>query len=506
MKTHKKQVKNTVYATATIVTGLSVFKRALGFLYRIVLSRLIGAEGMGLYQIAYSLFAVFLTLSGGGIPVTVSRLISKGKAERAPKDESAAVAAGILSALVASVLVLLLLLPLSQKSGVLLSDDRAASVLRILSIGLVFSSVYAVLKGSFFGNKQFLLPSLLELLEESVMTIAGVLLLQNASGALSGAEKAAWAVVLSYVVSFVAALISFFVDGGKLSHPKPALRPLLSSAVPITSVRVGSSLVNSAIAVLLPAMLIRAGYSDSEALTLFGVASGMALPVLMLPATVIGSFTTVLMPRLSEDFYGKKRERLYTDLERGLRAAFLVAIAVLPFLLILGKEVGFLAFSNLLAGEMLQRGCFILLPMSLAMMTTSMLNCMGFEKQTFFFYFFGAAAMFLCVLFLPAVCGVYAYVFGLGANFTVVAVCDLIFLDKKCDGFFKKYGKPLLVALARAGGAGVVAILAGIPFSRLCFRVFGAIPACIVVALFLCLILFGVYALCGGVRFKRRKK
>ena len=72
----------TVYTTASLVTFLSVAERGLGFLYRIVLSRLIGAEGLGLYQVSLSLFSVFLTVGTGGIPITVSRLISKSKAEK----------------------------------------------------------------------------------------------------------------------------------------------------------------------------------------------------------------------------------------------------------------------------------------------------------------------------------------------------------------------------------------------------------------------------------------
>ncbi|MBQ7879323.1 MAG: oligosaccharide flippase family protein [Clostridia bacterium] len=331
MKSTVSPLKNTVYTTAAVVTGLSVFKRGLGFLYRIVLSRLIGAEGMGLYQIAYSLFAVFLTLGAGGIPVTVSRLISKSKAERTPKAESAAVGAGALVALVFSLAVLVFILPIVDKSELLLTDARAEHILNVLSIGLIFSSVYAVLKGSFFGNQRFVLPSILELLEESVMTIAGVLLLQNATSAYDGAVKAAWAVVISYLFSFTAAVISFFVCGGKLTRPQPALKPLLSSAFPITSVRVGSSLVNSAISVLLPVMLIRAGFSNDDALKLFGVASGMALPMLMLPTTFIGSIATVLMPKMSEDFYAKRKKRLYTHLARGVNAALLIAMATMPF-------------------------------------------------------------------------------------------------------------------------------------------------------------------------------
>ena len=91
-------MKKNIYRTTAVVTGLSVAERSLGFLYRIVLSRLIGSEGLGLYQVALSVFSVFITLGTGGIPITVSRLISKSKASNDPKGESAAVTAGMLPA------------------------------------------------------------------------------------------------------------------------------------------------------------------------------------------------------------------------------------------------------------------------------------------------------------------------------------------------------------------------------------------------------------------------
>ena len=91
----KKSHRQNTAITATAVTALSVAERGLGFLYRIVLSRLIGAEGLGLYQVALSLFGLFLTIGTGGIPITVSRMISKSKAEHRPYDEHRAVSAGV---------------------------------------------------------------------------------------------------------------------------------------------------------------------------------------------------------------------------------------------------------------------------------------------------------------------------------------------------------------------------------------------------------------------------
>ena len=496
-------MKNKVIVSASIVTGLSVAERFLGFLYRIVLSRLLGAEGLGLYQIALSLFGLFAVVGSGGIPVTVSRMISKNKAENDRLGERRVVSAGIVACLLLTLPFCVILGLFGGKIPFLFSDGRAFRVFRILLLGLAFSSVYAVLRGHFWGNKQFLTPSILEIAEESVMVIAGIFLLRNVSSPLSGAEKAAWAVVISYLFSFTASLLCFFLKGGKLSAPKNALKPLLSSALPITSVRASGSLVNSAVAVLFPVMLMRAGADESTAMKIFGVVSGMVLPVLFIPSTVIGSIALVLVPELSEDYYRGNTERLQINLERGLRFSLLVACTLIPFFYALGTDVGRLAFSNPTAGIMIRKSCLILLPMSLTMISTSMLNAMGFEKQTFLFFFFGAAALLVCILTLPRFCGAYAYLIGLGGSYIVTAACNLFFLHKKGFIFQKSGGHVRDHAL-------FIPLFAVLPFSafgRLCNRLFklflGEFFAIAATAVTLGLVMLALYLALGYIPVKK---
>lgn len=496
------QVQSRVLTAATLVTGLSIAERALGFLYRIVLSRLIGAEGLGLYQVALSLFSVFLTLGTGGIPLTVSRLITKSKAENDPKGVHGAFTAGVLLSLTLTLPVCCFFVLFGEHFAFFFSDERCLPVFRVLLVGLIFSSIYAVVRGAFWGEKQFLIPSVLELAEESVMVLAGVLLLQNVADPLIGAKNAAWAAVLSYLFSFTVSSLCFRLRGGKFSSPKKQFKPLFNSTLPLTSVRVSGTLVNSAVAVLFPAMLIRAGTSDSEALTLFGVASGMALPVLMIPATIIGSLSLVLVPELSEDRYRNNNERLYKNVERGLRIALLVAFFLLPFFYAFGADLGKLAFSNALAGEIIEKSCPLLLPMSLSMITTGILNSLGFEKHTFVYYFIGAAAMLLCIFFLPPFCGVYAYIIGIGASFLITAILNLVLLFQKCRGLFLMHGKTLLSVFARATLALLPLSLIGKLLSSLFKLVLGEFLALLFAAFLLLLLTIGVWSILKIVSLK----
>ena len=446
-----------------------------------------------------------MTIGTGGIPITVSRLITKSKAENNARGESAATAAGATLSLILTLPVCLVFGVFGKHFTFLFSDERCLPIFRILLIGLVFSALYAVIRGSFWGNKEFLIPSILEIAEESVMVMAGVLLLQNIDDPQAGATGAAWAVVVSYLFSFAASALCFMLKGGRLSSPKKSLKPLFNATLPITSVRASGTLVSSAISSLLPVMLIRAGVSEREALTLFGVASGMALPVLMIPSTVIGSLSLVLVPELSEDFYRKKYARIYKNIARGILVSLLVACFLLPFFYALGEDLGRLAFSNALAGEMIMKGCPILLPMSISMITTGMLNSLGFEKHTFVFYFIGAAAMLLCVFFLPSVCGIYAYVVGMGANFTVSTICNLSLLFKKCKGLFSAYSKKLLSTFMRAVLALLPLSLIGKLVSSLLKNILGEVAALFASAVLLLIATAVLWRLLRLIQFKSVK-
>ncbi len=419
-------MNNTVYKNASIVTGLSVAERFLGFLYRIVLSRYIGAEGMGLYQVALSLFFLLQTLGAGGLPVTVSRTVARQK-----EKGGAVLSAGLLCVLLVTLPVCLLVWSLGGYVPSLFSGEESLSVLRILLLGLSFACCYAVVRGYLWGNKRFLAASALEMTEEIAMVILGIFLLRGAPTPLTGAKRAAWALCIADILSCLIAFLLLFSTGGRLARPQKELKPLFTAALPITSVRLGSSLVSSAVSVLMPAMLVRAGASQAEALSLFGVVSGMVLPVLFIPATLIGSLALVLVPELSADLHAKNYARLKSNISRGLRFAFLVACALIPFFFVLGEEVGMLAFANQKAGEIISKGCLILLPMSLTMISNSVLNSIGFERQTLLFFFIGGAGTFLSILLLPPLCGVYAYVVGLGVSYTLTATCNLLYLRKK---------------------------------------------------------------------------
>ena len=462
----------TLYRSALIVTVFSVIQRSLGFLYRIVLSRTIGSEGMGLYQIAVALFMVLLTASSSGIPVTVSRLLTKYRTQNDLRAQNASVTAGVVSALAATLPVSLLLFLLREPLASLFSDARSETVLFLLLPGLSFSAAHTVLRGYYWGNKDFLPYSVTELVEELVMILVGTALVCRIADPFEGAMRAAIAITASNLVSFSLAFFWFLSKGGRFSSPKGQFRPLLSAAVPISAMRTSASAIDSVIAFLLPARLRASGMTATEALKCYGVATGMSFPVLAAPSSLIGSFALVLVPELSENYYRGKGRALKANVEEAISVAAVISCLFIPPLALFGEEAGLLLFSDRLSGKIIAYSSYLLLPLSLNMISSGILNSMQGEKVTLIAFAVGSVCLLTCVVLLPPLIGIYAICVGSGLEAIAASSLQFFFLYKRCPQK-PRIVRPVLLSLLPL----VPAFLLGALTKPLLFRFFSAVPA-----------------------------
>ena len=421
----------TLAKTAAWVTALSVIERFIGFIYRIYLSRTIGSEGIGVYQIALTVFGLLLTITSSGIPITVSRMMTRYRTENNPHAVQSTVTSAILVCLIISVPIVAAFYIFGDHLSFLFSDERCGRVLSIVIPGLILTSVYAVLRGAFWGNKDFAPYSIIEVLEEAVMVVVGILLIHNTTSQTEGITRAAWAVLISYLFSFVTASVVYLSRGGKFHSPLKTLKPLFLSATPITCMRTATSLINSLIAVVLPARLISAGLSQTTATAQFGAAFGMAFPILFMPGTLIGSVALVLVPELSENYYKKQMTNLKNNIDKAIKFSVFIACIIIPVLLAYGTQLGIFFYKSEEAGKYLTFASPAMLPMSLCMISTSMLNSMNMEKKTLLYYSFGAVFMLAAICFLPRVCGIYSLFIGLLGQFSITAIFNLVALSKK---------------------------------------------------------------------------
>ena len=150
----------------------------------------------------------------------------------------------------------------------------------------------------------------------------------------------------------------------------------------------------------------------------------------------------------------------------------------MPLFLVLGESVGIFLFSDAESGKLISYSAFLLIPMSISMITTSMLNSIGCEKHTLCFFLAGSAAMLLSVWFLPKYLGSGALILGMALDYTVVSAASLILLTKRSKLSSGKYCLKLfpVTVLSAAAGYGLKYLL---------MQVMSYIPAAIVTLIFM---------------------
>ena len=476
------------FKAVAVVTVFSVCEKFLGFLYRIYLSRAIGAEGVGAYQVALSVFGFLFTLIASGTPITLSRLMTKYRAENKPERVAKAITAAISYTLCIAIPVCFTLYLLGDKLSFLFADKRSQTAFFILLPALIFTSVYSVLRGVFWGNKDFLPYSVIELLEEICMIVVGIIVITFMHDKTQGAIGASIAVITSYVLSFTLATIMFFARKGKLANPKSEFKPIILAATPITAMRTVNALAISLVSVILPHRLLAAGFTESEAMSLFGSAAGQAIPLLFIPTTLIGSFTLDLIPDISENFYKKKSRALKLDVEKAVKFTSVLTCFFIPVFFVCGKHLGIIIFDSAECGEYLTASAYLMLFMGLSNITTSILNSIGCETRTLLYCVIGGVLMLVSIWVLPAYIGIYALLVGFSFVYVITTLLNIYLLKKKCPEkpeIYKYLGSSLAITFP--------ALILGAMAERLLINVFGLFFTFLICSTIMC-VFYGLLA------------
>jgi len=286
-----------------ILTIAGILSRFLGFFYKIFLAQALGAEGMGIYQLIFPVFSVCHALTASGIETSISRFTAFGK-----KNEHAEfLYAGLFISMAASLAVSLILWRQAPFIALhLLHESRCEPLLRILSAAIPLAAIHGCFAGSYLGKKKTGIPSLAQLLEQllrigTVWLLCGICVQQGrkitpslaAFGLLAGEAGSAL-----FMLNFSGEAWPDF------RHPSKYLskcRTLLSMALPLTGNRLSLTLLQSVEAVLIPLNLQKSGLTAADALSLYGILTGMALSFLMFPNAVTSSISAMLLPVISEE-------------------------------------------------------------------------------------------------------------------------------------------------------------------------------------------------------------
>ncbi|MCL2285746.1 MAG: polysaccharide biosynthesis protein [Firmicutes bacterium] len=460
---------------ALILTLAGVATRVLGFVYRIYMSNLMGAEGMGLYQLIMPVYTLAWSISCAGFNTTVSKLTAQERAKGEYGNMSRMLRQSVA---ITTALGITLSAALYFGAEILaiyfFNDMRVLLPLRILSFAFPFMAAGTCMRGYFIGLQEAKIPAINQVLEQIVRM--AVVYLLAARFVPRGLEYAAAVALFAIVVEELFSCIFVFAaykrrESKKIhvvthsNHLKfPAMSNLqiftliMSMALPLTGNRVAGSLLSAWENVLIPSRLQMFGLSATEAISEFGRISGMAMPLIFFPTAVLTALSVTLVPAVSEAVTSKDLHGVSVIASKSLLFAAITGMGAAALFIFFPHELG-MAIYNQPIGLMLQLLGIMCPFIYMQIVISGVLNGLGCQMFIFRNSLLSSAiSIGFIYVFVPRF-GLTGFIFGWLVSLLVVIALGLHkvrqYMPLEME-YVKWMLKPLLAAVA----AGLVARLA----------------------------------------------
>lgn len=374
----------------TLATA-GLISRALGAVYRIPLTRVLGDEGMGLFQMAHPVYAAILAISTVGINVAISKLVAghlaQGKAGAARRTFHISLALMGTLGLLSSVLMFFSARFIAVHVA---HNADAYYAIVALSPAVLIVSVASAMRG-YFQGQQIMMPTAISQVAEQVIRVLTMLLLAHyllrislpmaAAGATFGASAGA-------VAGLIALLAIFYSKRGAspLLGPRPLpVEPsasqitmsILRLAVPISLAGTVVSVMNLIDLVVVPNRLIAIGFTPTDATRLYGQLTGMALTLVNMPTVFTSALQASLVPSVSEAQALNDRASIQARATTAIRITLLIAIPATVGLYLLATPIADLLFGIPEAGAPIAAMAGGLLFLTLQQTTSGVLQGLG---------------------------------------------------------------------------------------------------------------------------------
>ena len=187
-------------------------------------------------------------------------------------------------------------------------------------------------------------------------------------------------------------------------------------SLPLAANRLILNLLQSVEAVFIPNRLMAYGLSNADALGVYGVLTGMSLPLILFPSAVTNSVSVLLLPIVAEADAGGRRAAVRRAVMTSIRCCLLLGFGCTAMFLLLGRAAGRLLFHSELAGSFILTLSFICPFLYLASTLNSILNGLGKTVRTFLFSVVSLLLRLLFVFFAIPVFGIRGYLWGMLAS------------------------------------------------------------------------------------------
>lgn len=432
------------FISGTLILTLSGFVvKAIGSINWIILSRILGGEGIGIYQMAFPIYLLALDVSSAGLPIAISIIT----AEKAAKEDYAG-AQRIFRVSLTMLCITALFLSFVVFFGArflideqIIRESRAYYSLIALAPAIFFTTIIAGYRGYLQGWQQMTPTAISQIVEQLVRVVvmlgfAALLLPYGLDYAAGGASLgagagglAAWLVLIYFYYKLKRSLPK---DGPVFPQEsiRHILKRLIVLAIPISLSSIMLPVVSNLDLLIVPRRLEVAGYSTAQATELFGYLTGMSVPLINLATILTAAMAMSLVPAISHSFTLKETDEIYSRTAGAMRISFLVTIPFSVMLYVMAEPVVTFIYNAPAATDATRAVAIAICFLGLHQITTAILQGLKRPKIPVINMGVACVAKVLCNWFLVAIpsFGITGAAYATVADIGVAAALNLFFI------------------------------------------------------------------------------
>lgn len=342
--------KDNFFKNSFLLTASNITTGILGFIFSIYLSHILGPEGMGLYNLVMPIYNLFICMMSAGISASISKIsavyISKNENNNLIKTINNMAIFNLIWAIFISVFVFFLA-PIIGKYGV--DDVRTIDSLKVICPAMIFIALSNILKGYFWGTSKITIPAGIDILEKAlrIITVAILIYLFSAKDLTLLVTLCYVALCLGELQSLILLYIYYKYCIRKLpkTYEKPERRSqllfnVLVICLPLTLNGFLSNIFATLSTLIIPRCLVFSGFTHSEALSMIGKFTGMAMMIIGMPMIVVSSINTLLIPDLSQSLSKGNYYDISVRIRKVIKIAFILGLATTTICCLIPDALG----------------------------------------------------------------------------------------------------------------------------------------------------------------------
>ncbi len=417
-----------VKSTFILIIGGFITK-IIGMFIRIVMTRLLGTTGIGIYSLVSPTFMLLISLASLGLPVAISKLVAENN-----RNNKNLVFLCFPITLFVNFLIMIFLLFFSGFIALdLLHEPRIKLGLTCIGLVLPFISISSILRGYFFG-KQRMIPHVVSNVTEDLVRLV-VIALGVPIFLSKGISYAIAFIVLSNIVSELTSVFvlffflprNFHISRDDLVFDKTNVKDVLGISLPTTGSRLIGNIGYFFEPIIMTFFLLKSGYSNDFIVTEYGIINGYVMPLVLLPSFFTLAISQAIIPVISYNYSHSNYKVVKNKIRQGVFFSLIIGIpCTFIFLFFPSIPLKFIYNTNLGISYIRVMSIVCLLHYIQSPISSS-LQAMGYANDSMKGTLFGMILRCLALIFGCCIhIGMWGLVIATSINIVFVTIYDLM--------------------------------------------------------------------------------